>query len=318
MHNPHSATLGPDAGSGVGQATGFALSARRPAHFLGLGLSDAIVVRNVSGRVTPEVINDVTFVAQITESVLPEGPLFEVAVIHHNQCGSGALADDQFRRRYADRIGAEQSTLREHAVLDPAATVTRDVERLRSTPSISPRVRVSATSTTWSPAWWRRSSPPAAEKIRARGDRRHPDVSPTRRTVRCRSCEAGPALAPAPGASRVTTGRRWCPAHEKTQRSIVRTLLRALGHGVGVDRAEHRTAVRIHHRHRDLCAARGVKHDSVERRAAAHDSDQIACAGGLHRVSVPCHRPAARRERGSRQRWPLNEMTCWIPLGRFV
>ena len=33
-----------------------------PAHFLGLGLSDAMVVRNVGGRVTPEVINDVAFI----------------------------------------------------------------------------------------------------------------------------------------------------------------------------------------------------------------------------------------------------------------
>ena len=32
---------------------------------------------------------------------------------------------------------------REHAVLDPAATVTRDVERLRSAPAISPRVTAS-------------------------------------------------------------------------------------------------------------------------------------------------------------------------------
>ena len=101
-----------------------------PAHFLGLGLSDAMVVRNVGGRVTPEVINDVAFIGQLAENVLPDGPLFEVAVIHHTQCGTGALADDTFRRRYAQRIGAEESTLREHAVLDPAATVTRDVERL--------------------------------------------------------------------------------------------------------------------------------------------------------------------------------------------
>jgi carbonic anhydrase len=114
-----------------------------PAHFLGLGLSDAMVVRNVGGRVTPEVINDVAFIGQLAENILPEGQLFEVAVIHHNQCGTGALADDTFRRRYAERIGAEESTLREHAVLDPAATVTRDVERLRSAPAISPRVTVS-------------------------------------------------------------------------------------------------------------------------------------------------------------------------------
>ena len=114
-----------------------------PAHFLGLGLGDAIVVRNVGGRVTPEVINDVAFIGLITENVLPDGPLFEVAVIHHTQCGAGALADDTFRSRYAERTGAEESTLREHAVIDPAATVTSDVELLRSAPAISPRVRVS-------------------------------------------------------------------------------------------------------------------------------------------------------------------------------
>jgi carbonic anhydrase len=114
-----------------------------PAHFLGLGLSDAMVVRNVGGRVTPEVINDVAFIGQLAENVLPDGPLFEVAVIHHTQCGTGALADDSFRRRYAQRIGADESALREHAVLDPAATVTRDVERLRSASAISPRVTVS-------------------------------------------------------------------------------------------------------------------------------------------------------------------------------
>ena len=68
-----------------------------PAHVLGLELSDAMVVRNVGGRVTPEVINDVAFISQISENVLPDGPLFEVAVIHHTQCGAGALADDTFR-----------------------------------------------------------------------------------------------------------------------------------------------------------------------------------------------------------------------------
>jgi carbonic anhydrase len=114
-----------------------------PAHFLDLDLGEAIVVRNVGGRVTREVINDVAFIAQIAENVLPDGPLFEVAVIHHTQCGTGALADETFRRCYAERIGVEESTLREHAILDPAASVARDVARLRSAPSISPRVAVS-------------------------------------------------------------------------------------------------------------------------------------------------------------------------------
>jgi carbonic anhydrase len=114
-----------------------------PAHFLGLTLGDALVLRNMGGRVTPEVINDVAFIGQMTETVIPDGPLFEVAVIHHTQCGSGALADGTFRRRYAERIGAPEAPLREHAVLDPTATVTRDVERLRSASAISERVSVS-------------------------------------------------------------------------------------------------------------------------------------------------------------------------------
>ena len=114
-----------------------------PAHFLGLQPSDAIVVRNGGGRVTPEVINDVAFIGQIAENVIAEGPLFEVAVIHHTQCGSGALADDAFRRRYAGRIGADEAGLRDYAVLDPAATVMRDLDLLRSAPAISERVTFS-------------------------------------------------------------------------------------------------------------------------------------------------------------------------------
>ena len=114
-----------------------------PAYILGLGMSDAMVVRNVGGRVTPEVINDVAFIGQLAEGAVPDGPLFEVAVIHHTQCGTGALADDTFRGRYAERIGVDEASLRDHAVLDPATTVSRDVDLLREARAISPRVTVS-------------------------------------------------------------------------------------------------------------------------------------------------------------------------------
>ena len=114
-----------------------------PAHFLVLALSDATVVRNVGVRVTQEVINDVAFAAQLAEKAIPDGPLFEVAVIHHTQCGAAALADDDFRHRYAQRIAANESDLRDHAVLEPAATVASDVDRLRSAEAISSRVAIS-------------------------------------------------------------------------------------------------------------------------------------------------------------------------------
>ena len=101
------------------------------------------MVRNLGGRVTQEVIDDVAFIGQMAEIMVPDGPLLEVAVIHHTQCGAAALADDAFRRRYAERIGADESILRELAVLDPIATVTHDIERLRSVGAISPRIAVS-------------------------------------------------------------------------------------------------------------------------------------------------------------------------------
>ena len=114
-----------------------------PAHILGLGLSDAIIVRNVGGRVTPETIDDIFFVKQIVEMFRPDGPMFEVAVIHHTQCGAGFLSDDSFLNSYANQIGADPSTLLDRAVLDPAATVTHDVQRVRSAFPHSSRITVS-------------------------------------------------------------------------------------------------------------------------------------------------------------------------------
>lgn len=114
-----------------------------PAHVLRLELSDAMVVRNVGGRVTSEVIHDLAFISQLAENMLPDGPLFEVAVIHHTQCGAGALADDHFRRGYASRIDADEAPLRARAVLDPATTVRHDVNLLSAAPALSPRMTVS-------------------------------------------------------------------------------------------------------------------------------------------------------------------------------
>jgi carbonic anhydrase len=114
-----------------------------PTHFLGLRLSDALVVRNVGGRVTQEVIDDLAFISQMAELVIDEGPLFEVAVIHHTQCGAGAFADATFRQAYASRIGVGEETLGDRAIVDPAASVQVDLDRLRTAPSLSTRVTLS-------------------------------------------------------------------------------------------------------------------------------------------------------------------------------
>jgi len=114
-----------------------------PAQILGIELGDALVQRNIGGRVTPAVIADIAYAAYLVQTKAPQGPWFEVAVIHHTDCGSALLADDELRHGYAQRIGADERTLADTPVLDPARTVRTDVNRVLWAPQIPPQVQVS-------------------------------------------------------------------------------------------------------------------------------------------------------------------------------
>lgn len=118
-----------------------------PAIILGLQLGDAVVIRNTGGRVTPEVIGDIAYLAflagQLFSGIVAAEGLFEVAVVHHTQCGTGFLADPGFRHRAAESTGLPEAALGAAAVADPHASVRVDVERLLAAPSLSPQVSVS-------------------------------------------------------------------------------------------------------------------------------------------------------------------------------
>ena len=114
-----------------------------PAAIAGLGLGDAPVIRNAGGRVTDEVLNDVAFIGYLATTMRPDGPLFEVAVIHHTQCGTGFLADEAFRAGFAARSGLDEASLAAEAVTDPEATVRADVARLLGSAKVPSRLSVS-------------------------------------------------------------------------------------------------------------------------------------------------------------------------------
>jgi carbonic anhydrase len=117
-----------------------------PANFLELGVGDAVVIRNAGGRVTPTLIDDLAFITYLSETkIKPEGPLFEVVVIHHNKCGTHFLADPDFRHTFEDRVGAtdRDAALAAEAVTNPEQTVTHDVALLLSSPAISRKITVS-------------------------------------------------------------------------------------------------------------------------------------------------------------------------------
>ena len=118
-----------------------------PAIVLGLQLGEAPVIRNAGGRVTQAVIDDIAYLAFLAEQLfggqLEDGRLFEVAVLHHTQCGTGFLADPGFRHQAAEATGLPESALEASAVTDPHITVRADVERLLAAPLLSPKVSVS-------------------------------------------------------------------------------------------------------------------------------------------------------------------------------
>ena len=108
-----------------------------PAAVLGAELGDAIVARNVGGRVTPSVVKDLAWICHLHENKTPDSDWFEVAIIHHTDCGSGLFADEELRRSYAARGGYDEQTAAAMAVLDPTATVRDDVERLGAAPELA-------------------------------------------------------------------------------------------------------------------------------------------------------------------------------------
>jgi hypothetical protein len=134
-----------------------------PAHFRDLGLADAAVVRNVGGRVTSDVIDD-AFTGQIAESLLPDGSLFEVAVVHHTQA-------EPARSPPTPSAGATPSGSAPSSRPSPnTPSSTPSPPSPATSPAFAPHPRSPRaspsqdTSTTSPPDGWRPSSPPPAEE----------------------------------------------------------------------------------------------------------------------------------------------------------
>ncbi|MFJ8024761.1 carbonic anhydrase [Streptomyces sp. NPDC096311] len=108
-----------------------------PAAIVGVQLGEAIVARNIGGRVTESVVRDLAWICHLHENKTPDADWFEVAIIHHTDCGSALFADADLRRGYAARGGYDEDTAAAMAVLDPAATVRSDVEKLRTAPALA-------------------------------------------------------------------------------------------------------------------------------------------------------------------------------------
>ncbi len=106
-----------------------------PAHVFGLGLGDAVVIRNAGGRITPAVLGDLAVLSVLAANLPgPGAAQLQLVIIHHNDCGMARLAKPSIQQQVAKRLSLSEEEVAAMAVTDPARTVRADIERLRHTP----------------------------------------------------------------------------------------------------------------------------------------------------------------------------------------
>ena len=115
-----------------------------PAHLFGLGLGDAVVIRNAGGRITRAVMGDLGILGVLATN-MPGGSAMqpELVVIHHTDCGMSRLANPAIQDQVAKRLGLDVDEVAAMAITDPAASVRDDIEGLRHTPGTPDQLVVS-------------------------------------------------------------------------------------------------------------------------------------------------------------------------------
>ena len=115
-----------------------------PAHLFGLGLGDAVVIRNTGGRITRAVMGDLGILGVLAVNMPGVGAMQpELVVIHHTDCGMSRLANPAIQQQVAERLGLSVDEVAAMAITDPAKSVQDDIERLRQTPGTPDQLVVS-------------------------------------------------------------------------------------------------------------------------------------------------------------------------------
>jgi carbonic anhydrase len=108
-----------------------------PAHVFGIQPGEAVVIRNIGGRITPGLFEQLGLLGRIGE-VAKETPggggEFHIIVFQHTDCGMTRLAGDPDKLAHYFQI--KESELRTKAVTDPRAAVAVDVALLRAIPAL--------------------------------------------------------------------------------------------------------------------------------------------------------------------------------------
>jgi len=108
-----------------------------PAHVLGIKAGEAVVVRNIGGRITPgtlQLMGLLNRIAQVAEANPGGGGEFDLIVLHHTDCGITRLAGDP--DMLTDYFEISKEEIEAKAITDPRAAVAIDVAALRTNPAL--------------------------------------------------------------------------------------------------------------------------------------------------------------------------------------
>jgi carbonic anhydrase len=108
-----------------------------PSHVLGIEPGEAVVMRNIGGRITPGLLEQLGLLGRIGEvaGAIPGGGReFHIIVLQHTDCGITRLANDPaLLTRY---FQIKDGELKTKSVCDPRAAVAVDVASLRAIPAL--------------------------------------------------------------------------------------------------------------------------------------------------------------------------------------
>jgi len=108
-----------------------------PAHVLGIKPGEAVVIRNIGGRITPGLLQQLGLlgrIGQVAGEVPGGGGEFHIVVLQHTDCGITRLAGNP--AMLADYFQVQEGELTSKAVTDPRAAVATDVASLRAIPAL--------------------------------------------------------------------------------------------------------------------------------------------------------------------------------------
>jgi carbonic anhydrase len=108
-----------------------------PEEILGIPLGEAVVIRNIGGRITPGLLEQLGLLGRIGEvarEIPGGGGEFHLIVLQHTDCGMTRLAGDP--ALLAHYFQLKESELAAKAVTDPRTAVAVDVALLRTVPAL--------------------------------------------------------------------------------------------------------------------------------------------------------------------------------------